>query len=784
MIKQHTILKALPSNLPFAQSRLAMSLCLAATFLSPPLQAQTLEEVIVTATKREQGLQDIPIAMSVMNSEQLSQSGIVGLDDMSSHMPAVHITEATDGDQVFIRGIGSGVNFGFEQSVGTFIDNVYYGRGRNARFAFLDVERVEVLKGPQSTLFGKNTIAGAINITTATPKENFESYVQANYNTELEGRELTGMITGPLSETVFGRLVAKSYEDNGYVENTYIGEDGPQMDTWAARGSLLWHATPDLSLTLKVEKGEFDVVGRPQMIGKASDTAISLYRTAYPDFDPDFNFERSMANLQGPGRRQGEYDETDSNIYQLTIDYQLDEHTLRSVTAYTDYSFELFKDADYSPLEITAQTRREEHKQLSQEFVLLSPTGQTMEYKFGLFFQDTDLEHHEEVDISLSNLGAAGLPVPPLDGSSNHTFTQEGESWSAFAELTWNVSDQFRTIVGIRQSYDEKVMTNTTFMGEFQNPTEPDAFLCQVYSDALGFIKCFTFDENTPNFDNRRTEQHTSGSIALQYDFDSSMMAYLNLSNGYKGGGYDESNRLASVENEEFDDETVESLEIGLKADLLDRRLRLNLAAFYSEYDNMQVSTFDGNSSFVVGNASESRVQGAEGDLEFAWTDSITVNAAFSYLDAEYTSFPNAACNAEQEATWSENGPCRQDLSGAPLQFAPEWSASFSAEYTRSLTEFWDLQVNATANFMDDYEVANDLDKNLRVGSYWKMDARVALHSSDGHWMLALLGKNLTDEKVLAWGNDVPFGSLGFAETYHMQIDPPRSFEIQARYNF
>ncbi|MBN7797191.1 TonB-dependent receptor [Parahaliea mediterranea] len=549
------------------------------------------------------------------------------------------------------------------------------------------------------------------------------------------------------------------------------------------RGTLAWDACEDLSLELKVETGGFDMIGRPQMIGKASDTAIALYRTVYPDFQPGFNYERSMANIRGTGKRRGEYDNTDSQVYQLTADYQLGGHSLRSITAFTEYDFRLYKDADYSPLETQAQLREEWHEQFSQEFLFMSAPGGTLEYKLGLFYQDTDLHHHEEIDVSLSNLGAAGLPLPPLDASTNHTFKQQGESWSGFAELTWNVSDRFRATAGLRESHDNKTMTNTTFVGEYQNPVEADPFLCDAYANALNFIKCFTFDENTPGFDNQRSERHTTGSLALQYDIDPAVMAYLTVSNGYKGGGYDESNRLASVDNEEFGDETVQSAELGLKAELLDRRMRLNLATHYSEYDDMQVSTFDGNSSFVVGNASQSRVRGVESDLEFAWSEALRLTGAVSYLDAHYTAFPDAACNAQQDAAWEGEGPCKQSLAGAPLQFAPQWSAMLAAQYTASLSGGWDLQMNLTTTFSDDYEVANDLDENLRVDAYWKADARVGLYSGDGRWMLALLAKNITDEKVLAWGNDVPLGSVGFANTYHMQIDPPRSYELQLRYS-
>lgn len=746
--------------------------------------AQMLEEVVVTATKRSTGLQDVPIAMSVMSGEKISQFGMSDLGDISSSLPNVHVGQAVGADQLFIRGVGSGPNFGFEQSVGMFIDGVYYGRGRNSRFSFLDVERVEVLKGPQATLFGKNTIAGAISITSAKPTDEFEAYVQATAETETHGTGITGMVSGPISDSLAGRLIVKKYEDDGYVKNTYIGEDGPQQDSWVARGTLIWDATDNLSITLKAESGEFDVTGRQQLISKASDTAIALYQTADPNFQPGFEYERSVANPSGPNGREGEYDHTNSEIYQLDIDYQWGGHSIRSTTAFTEYDFFMYKDADYGPLEVTPQIRDEQHKQFSQEFLLTSPVGGAVEYLAGLYYQSAELVHHEEVDVSLSNLVAAGLPLPPYDASTNHTFTQDSKSWSSFTQLTWHITEDFRTIFGVRYSYDEKEMTNVTFVGEFQNPTESDPFLCAVYGNALNFIKCATFNENTPNFDPKREESHVTGNITFQYDVSPEIMSYLTLSNGYKGGGYDESNRMASVDNAEFEDETVESIELGAKMDLYSGKMRLNLATFYSQYDDVQVSTFDGNSSFVVGNASETEVQGIEADMQFALTDEITLSGAIAYLDAQYKSFSDAACNAQQAAEWSGEGTCLQDLSGKPLQFAPEISANLGFDYVTSITSDLNLQIAANANYMDEFSVANDLDDHLIVESFWKFDARVALYSSDNKWMIALVGKNLSDEKTFNWGNDVPFSSLGFAFTYFKNIEPPRTFELQARYEF
>lgn len=263
----------------FEKTAVCLSLAAITGFATSNAYTQALEEVVVTATKRVEGLQDVPIAISVMSGDAIEQRGLTSLEDLTVFMPNIHVAEGGAGTQLFIRGIGSGINYGFEQSVGTFIDGVYYGRGRSARGRFLDLERVEVLKGPQSTLFGKNTIAGAINITTARPTDEFESYVDLSYRTELEGVGITGMVSGPITDNLRGRLVAKKYDDEGYVENKAPGgEDGPQQDNLSVRGVLDWDATPDLNFLLKAEYNSNDVKGRQQMISAASPTATGLYR--------------------------------------------------------------------------------------------------------------------------------------------------------------------------------------------------------------------------------------------------------------------------------------------------------------------------------------------------------------------------------------------------------------------------------------------------------------------------------------------------------------------------
>ncbi len=753
-------------------------------------QSLLLEEIVVTATKRAEGLQDVPISMSVMSGQKIEQQGISELEDLAIFMPNVHVAEGGTGTQLFIRGIGSGINFGFEQSVGTFIDGVYYGRGRNARAAFLDLERVEILKGSQSTLFGKNTIAGAINITSAKPTDEFEAYIQGTYETEVDGVGFTGMVSGPLSDSVRGRLVAKVYEDDGYVENTFSSEDGPAEKNQFVRGTLVWDVNDALSLTFKAEHGQFDIDGRQDQISIASDFALSQYRDPVvgdPNFDAAFNYQKSSRNVDGPGVRGPQFDDTEASVIQLTADYQMGEHTLRSITAYTEYEYVNYQDADYGPLQFLAAQRIEEHEQFSQEFLLTSPAGGTLEYLAGVYYQDNDLLDNEILDVLFSNvpiLAAQGLGG--FNGTGHGLFQQETQTWSVFTELTWNITDTFRATFGIRYSDDHKEMTKSNAIGPlFDTTAVADPTLCFVYENVLALAACHVFDENTPNFNNTRDEEHVTGSLNLQLDLSDDIMTYLTIGNGYKGGGYDESNRLGLVANEEFEDENVNAIEIGSKMVLWDGRAQFNVAAFYSEYEDVQVSTFDGNCCFVVGNAAETEVKGIETDWMIAATEALTLSGGLAILDASYKSFPDAACNAFQIADGScaANGGV-QDLSGQSLQFAPDWAANLGAEYQRALNDALDLRLGLEVNWSDKVVVANDLDPNIIQDSYFKANARIALAASDDSWSLALIGKNITDEETFSWGNDVPLGGLGFAFTYFQHIDPPRTLELQARYNF
>jgi outer membrane receptor protein involved in Fe transport len=793
-----------------------------AMFASASVLSQNLilEEIIVTATKRVVGLQEVPIAISVMSGAEISEKGLTKMEDLAMYMPNVHVAEASAGTQMFIRGIGSGVNYGFEQSVGTFVDGVYFGRGRSARGKFLDIERVEVLKGPQSTLFGKNTVAGALNITTAQPTEEFEGYVSAGYTTELEAMTITSMVSGPLSDTVRGRLAVRAYDDKGYVENLAAnGVDGPQNESVYVRGTLAIDLNEDWTATIKAENGYVDIIGRQELISEtnaATGPSAALYGSPLgsTNFAAGFGYTTYEQNVDDLPL----FDDTESNIFQVTLDGTFAEHGVKIVLASTDYEFTNSLDSDYSPLKLLNRGRNEEHEQLSTEFIISSPSDDKFEYLAGGFYQQEDLSNARYTHVDMSAVGPlqagvfgqlntanpalggasfagmflGGNLVPAtdsgiLDATARSFFSQDAESWSVFAEGTYNLSDTLRVTAGLRYSEDEKEMSKRGTVG-YIDPTAAastlvPAQLAAVYGSALKLATVHSYTRD-------RKEDHVTGHVNVQWDMTNDAMVYLELGNGYKAGGFDEDNGMGrqvetlngvSDDLADFEDESVDTIEIGAKINLADGRGRLNIATFSSTYEDVQVSTFDGNAGFVVGNAAESEVQGIEADVLYRLTEELTLNGAFAYLDATYKSFPGAGCtNAQSIAT---PAGCVQDLTGKPLQFAPEHTANVGVTYETELSSGLLLSAGLDYNWTDDVVVSADLDDNLVQKSYGKLNARISLAGND-QWQVSLVGKNITDEATFMWGNDIPLGSLGFKGSYFKLIDPPRTVELSARMNF
>jgi outer membrane receptor protein involved in Fe transport len=768
--------------------------CIASTAMAqsdPGPNGLVLDEIIVTATKRPVEIQDAPISLSVVAGDKIEAMGMAELEDLALYIPNVHVAEGGVSPLLFIRGVGSNMNPGFEQSVGTFVDGVYFGRAVYSRASFLDLERVEVLKGPQLTLFGKNTIAGAINITTAQPTEDFEGYVEAAFESEVDGTSVSAMLSGPLSDAVRVRVAARKSDGEGWMTNTAAGGvGGPEEDNLAIRGTLEWDASESLVFTLKAERNRYKFLGRHQVISIATPAATALYQT-FGDaaFSPGFGYVRSFRTSVQP-----EFHDTDASLVQLTALYDWGDLAVTSITAVTGYDYRDSQDADYSALLFLERSRLEEHEQFSQEFLLTSPRGNAVDFIAGVYFQTADLTSDRitpgrftgvppiDAGVRAQINAALGTDLQPgdIDADLFAFFEQDATTISAFGELTFNLRDDFRIVTGLRYAKDEKEVSKSGLQAQVGGMT-PDPFLAVVYGPILQFAGTYAYTLE-------RDEDHLTGNLGLQWDPNADSMLYLNVSSGYKAGGFDEGNPLGSLADAEFEDETVLGLEAGGKFTILGGRGRINAAVFHSKYEDLQVSTFDGNTAFVVGNAAESVVTGLEADWTFAVAEHLLLSGALALLNAEYDSFPDSACTSAQYLAWVAAGnpraTCTQDLSGRPLQFAPDWAANIAARYVRPIGNDLELALLVDINASDDTVIAADGDSLLAQKAYEKINARISLGTTDGRWLVAVVGKNLGDEATTTFGNDIPLGSFGFDGSYFQHIDPPRTITLQGRWSF
>ena len=791
---------------------LSISLAVAAAITGSSAWAQglMLEEVIVTAQKRAQNLQDVPIAVSALSGEKINDIGIVDLQEVTLYTPNVNINSGASQPNLFIRGVGSGTNSGFEQSVGLYIDGVYSGRGQLAGVPLtMDLERVEILKGPQGILFGKNTIAGAINITSAQPTDEFMASIDVLYEPD-HGEELvTLVVNGPLTDNLSGRLAMRRMAMDGWWENKFTGEEGPEQDNWYARGALRWEGDR-VDVTAKYEYGDFDRQNGPQIVYQSDQPVNFLGEEVFPILsDSDEGYVD-----------QGAGDETETNVFALTANWDMDIGTFTSISAYSAYDTFREQDSDYSATAAINRELDEEYEQFSQELRLVSPGGETIDWIVGGYYQESELDISRlNVGLDFALLGPLSVPalVNTLPPQPNW-FMQDSTSWATFAQATWNINDTVRTTWGIRYNEEEKELLKGSIadgLGARAGTSGAAANTIVLANPASGGIIADVRSHQFPK--TKRKEDKFTWSGNIQWDVGEESMVYASVSTGYKGGGFDEAYSGAdgtirtgniitgepdggviltgiTVDDLAYNEETVLAYEIGAKATLLDGAATLNVALFRMEYEDLQVSSLVGD-VFNVGNAGEATSQGLEIDGRWRATEKLTFGAAIAYLDATYDEFSGATCTIPQSTDPGNNPGCLRDdgsnisagesggqnLEGETLLFAPEWSSNFNVEYTQPLSANLVLRTNFDINYSDSFYSALDLDPNTKHDSATKYNLRIGLGSTDGVWSVAIIGKNLTDEETMVWRNDVATTN---SNSYFGVPERPRSIAIQGRYNF
>lgn len=815
---------------------------------SPSSYAQpALEEVIVTATLRAESLQNVPMSVSAVSGQKMFESGITKIEDLQAFVPNFTMSEAQIGTNIFIRGIGSGINQGFDQSVGMYFDGISYGRAQLSRAPFLDLARVEVLRGPQNILFGKNSIAGALSLHSARPTQEFEGQVSGTYEPDHGETIVDLMLSGPLTDTLGARLAVRQRDIDGYIDNLTLGRDEPEHDETTVRLILDWAANENVQAMLKLEVGEFDVTGRQIEIindqPSTSDNAAFSGRTFGQILDRtqigvgpvsivDIDEDSSVLNTTQDGKRSANGDFSNNDTYNVTlnVDYQLGEHTLTFITGYMAYEFDEICDCDLTGAELFKVSLKEEYQQFSQEFRWVSPVGNTLEFIGGAFLQHSELDFFDSIlvtsdvlpqlvnagdltatppgslgdapsengDVSggfgvlgFSGVGDAGDHLRGL--SSPRNFTTDSDLFSAFLQVTWNLSDRLRATFGGRYSFESKdgkrslaFINDGSAVADGNDPRELDTVVAK------------NFSAEAHNLKGDRSESNFAPSVTVQYDWTDDAMVYATASQGFKSGGFDARSNASPEANDpaphnpgfnepligsfEFEEEEARSLEIGAKTAWLNGAAELNIAAFFTQYDDLQVSIFDGTLGFNVGNAGEAETMGVELDGRVALNQHLMLTGSLAFLDFEFTDFENGQC-FQGQADPEGDGLC--DYEGKTNQYVADYSGNLALAYTRPFGRSLEFRGSLDVNFTDDYNPTQNLDPSQEQDAYYVVNLRLALADVGAGWEVALIGKNLGDEDIVTFANDVPLANSVFGSIGHSGfVARERNVALQASYRW
>jgi iron complex outermembrane receptor protein len=716
---------AMIARILFSTTVLA-SLCAGAA-LAADAPPTNLGEVVVTAQKREQKLQDVPISMEVISGEKVAAYSTNDFKQMVKFAPNVSVESTAGNDVIYIRGFGSPpANFSFDQSVSLYMDGIYAGKNRQAQSPFFDLARVEVLRGPQGALFGKNTPAGAISIVSAGPTSSFEGAVTGLYNFELKGFEATGYVSGPISDTLGGRLAVRIVDQDGYIKNRANGEDEPANEMQLARLTLRWTPTGTFDYTLKTEYSNREVRG-------GMNVSSPLTTSQQPH---DYRF-----STQNPLGHEGT--KAFSWLVSGTGNLQFGDFTLTSITGYSFFKSNIVNNFDQTVpaggvVRNSVYNSYPEHfRQWSQEVRLLSPTGRKFEYIVGAYY-DTSL-------YRLSQLGGFDINSPGVlvyFGLLDTEFRQRADSFSVFGQGTFHFTDQLRAVGSLRY-------TTTDKRGHFFGRLRYGPFaLRPVNTIANGQI------DNEDNWD---------PSITLQYDVAPHVMVYATYGRGSKSGGFVSNTYGTTNATFRFRPETSENYEAGVKSTFADGRLVLNASVYDTKFKDLQVSVYNpALSIYQTGNAASASSKGIEGSAAWYPAPNLDFTLAAAYQDAKYDDYPGASCLATQTlAQCNPTSPVSQaanNIAGAPLTYTSKFSYNFNGHYKYELANDTAIDANVVVYGRSKYfDSDNQSPLFGRQKAYTKLDARIQYGPTDERWHVALVGKNLTNEKTTGSAFNLPF---------------------------
>ncbi len=746
------------------KSYLFAGCAMAAMLVSAPAHAQEADtraepqsgiaDIVVTAQRRSESLQDVPLAVSALDADRIREAGFNDVEDLSSTVPNLNISAlwGTSNPKIFMRGIGNNnFNQTAESKVAVYLDQVYLSAPSGQLFQMYDLDRIEVLRGPQGTLYGKNATGGAISVYSKLPGDEVEGYVRAGYG-NYDAFELESAVTLPLSSTLSARVAGTWSKRDGYVTDVRDGSRVNDADQWAARGILRWQPSSDVDIKLNFHGGGSDSTHNNSVHRGIFDPA-QLALGNFVKLPADAIIARNGVDILGyrdPNSDPyvNEYEgETFAKIdlfgVSLVGDFTLGNgYTLTSVTGYEHSKRHVLQEGNGAPSTIfTINWGPSDFKTYSQELRLASPDDGSFSWLIGGF-----VFHEKGVVNNFYNLTsvAFALSVDAFD----QDYVQKTDTYAAFAQGTLELADQLNLTIGGRINHEKRTLDHTVFATDTARVSLLPG----------------------PLFDLQLEESWTewSGRIALDYTIAEDVLVFASVNRGFTSGGFNTGAFNDPVGAQRtFDPETVISYEAGIKSTLLDRRLKLNATAFLYDYSDLQVFTFTAGGLQFIENASNAQIKGIEFEMQTVPVDNLELGASLGFLKSEYRNFTRAT------------GGVVEDLSGNRLIGAPNTQINLVGKYTvpTDVGDFWLRgDYSYTGNRFYDERQLRELSSE---GGTSNLNASIGYTGLDETLELTLWVKNLTKEVSII--DVVEVGLFGYQNVWY---NMPRTYGVSLEYRF
>ncbi|MFT5888914.1 MAG: iron complex outermembrane receptor protein [Zhongshania sp.] len=756
------------------------------------IAAPVLEEVVVTAQKRSESLQDVPVAVSALSADDLQESGFRDISDVSALVPSLYIltTEQPMSTAVRIRGIGNAANVPtFEPAVALYIDGAFRSRSGIGLGDIVDVQSIEVLKGPQSTLYGKNASAGLIAVTSAGPSRELEAMAEFTYASD-DLHQLKGYVSGPLTEKMAGRL-SGSTTKRGNLTKNLSGPDSGNLNDVALRGQLQYDFTDRWTGRLIAGWLERDMNAMAADVYYSARTREMISQAGY-DIRNNDPLDHVVEHNLKPLIKQ------DSSDAILNVQYSGEAYSFTSISSFDMYDSEKYMyNVELMPINIASNFDKHAGESISQEFRIASEGSESLRWMTGLYYYYNDFQRgdwdrpflrmEDQVEeygtivaqyfvgatVPLPTPSPVQTPILGVEGDEGYyRAEQQTTSYGIFAQADFDLSEKWNLSLGLRYSDEAKdgyIATYNTTQNGCSAPFDTNP-VCSV----------------SPNVDPYNASDSwsaTTGKTSLSYFATPDIMLYLTYSTGFKAGGYNLESGTVPTELRTFDPEDVQNFEFGWKAEFWDQRARLNGAIFHTIYDGQQNASFVGL-TFVVNSADQVVMDGAEIEALFLLSDRFTASLSATVLDVVYESYDGGQCYYGREPD-NEFGQC--DLSGEKLPFTPSLAGNASLRYNQPLFT-GELYSRLAYRYQGSTAYIPDLDPRHYEPAYGIVDARLGWRGSNVD--LAVWVKNLTDEQYASAIGPATFhavfdANVGSSEgSYQAFLGDPRSVGITLRLNY